>query len=153
LNKAIFSDECRIKRYGSRRTFVRFQINGRFKSKHVLKTVKHGDYSVLVWGLIKSDGTRMLIRCPHILNFIEYQTVLRKELLRVYKSDEIFVQDGAPCHRSASTQQYLELKNVCVLSDWPPQSPDLNIMKHIWAILQTKVAKDIPAIQMNFGLL
>ena len=109
-NKAILSDECHIERYGSHRTFVRRPINGRFKSKYVLKTVKYYGYSVLVWGLIKSDGTRILIRCPQILNYIEYQTVLCKGLLRVYKFDEIFVQDGTPCYRSASTQQYLNRK-------------------------------------------
>jgi len=130
-NEAIFSDECRIERYGSHRTFVRRPINGRFKSKYVMKTVKYGGYLVLVWVLIKSDGTRMLIRCQQILNSIEYQTILLKGLLKVYKFDEIFVQDGTPYHRSASTQQYLESKNVCVLSDCPPQSPDQNIMEHI----------------------
>ena len=34
--------------------------------------------------------------------------------------------DNAPYHKSASTLAYLEKKNVCLLSDWPPQSPDLN---------------------------
>ena len=65
-NKAIFSDECRIERYGSRRTFVRRPINGRFKSKYVLKTVKYGGYSV------PSDKVRRNKNVDQVPTYLEF---------------------------------------------------------------------------------
>ena len=67
-SKVIFSDECRVKRHCSRRKFVRLPKNQRFSNRYVMKTMKYGRFSVLIWGMIKSDGTKMLVRCPQILN-------------------------------------------------------------------------------------
>ena len=68
--KVIFFDDYYIERHGSRRTFVWHTINVIFNYKYVLKTIKYGCYVVLIWRLIKAGGTRTLIRCPQILNFV-----------------------------------------------------------------------------------
>jgi len=35
-------------------------------------------------------------------------------------------------------------KKIEVL-DWPPQSPDMNVIEHLWSIIKPKIAKRHPA--------
>ena len=75
--------------------------------KYTAKTVKFGDSSLMVWKAIKEDGTRILIRCPDRMNSASYEDVLKKGLLPMYDPQNIFQQDGAPCHKSRLVTSFL----------------------------------------------
>lgn len=139
--KVIFSDECRIHRYSNCRQLVRRPLCTRFKKRYTIKTVKYNGFSVHIWGAIWGDGFRSIIKCPQRLNSQGYQSVIEEGLIPFYKPYNIFQQDGATCHTSKTTIDYIDSQNVLNLSDWPPTSPDLSIIENVWAFLKDKVGK------------
>jgi len=46
--------------------------------------MKYGRYAIMLWGAVKGDGTRALIKCPIKLNSDGYQNVLESGLVVVY---------------------------------------------------------------------
>ena len=83
----------------------------------------------MVWGVIKEDGTRIPVRCPDRMNFAAYEEVLKKGLLLMYNPRNIFQQDKAPCHKSKLGTTFLDKEKICVFSEWPAQSTDLNAIE------------------------
>ena len=100
--------------------------------------------SVMVWGAIKEDGTKILIRCPDRLNSNGYMDVLNKELLPVYDRNDIFQQGNAPCHISRVVSFFMNNCGICCLIDWPLHSPNLNIIVALLSDLKGSVASCSP---------
>ncbi len=55
-------------------------------------------------------------------------------------SDEYFQQDNAPCHKAQIISDwFLEHDNEFTLLKWPPQSPDLNPVEHLWDVVEREI--------------
>ena len=66
------------------------------------------------------------------------------------RSKAIFMQDGAPVHRSATAQQWCRdnLPHFWAKEEWPGNSPDLNPIEELWAIVQQDLDKQKPATNL-----
>lgn len=53
----------------------------------------------------------------------------------------VFMQDGARCHWRQDVTAYLRRKNVALICDWPPHSPDMNPIETVWAVMKLRVGR------------
>ena len=58
----------------------------------------------------------------------------------------IFIQDNAPIYIARIVKEWFEDIAILLL-DWPPYSPDLNLIEHIWWHLKAKVLEVFPELK------
>ena len=126
--------------FGSnRRQYLSRRFGERWKNECLWPSVKHGGGSVLVRGCISASGVGDVVQIDGIMNAEEYKQVLFFHAIPYRKSQIgnvfIFQHDNNPKYTANAVKSYLVRKTAdktLTIMDWPPQSPDLNIIGAGW---------------------
>ncbi|GJJ67920.1 putative transposase [Entomortierella parvispora] len=142
----MFSDESSISRIGSfgRQYFYSDREHKRSEPHQVKETKQSGGGKIMVWGCMIYYGLGDLSWIPGKINSDQYLTVLKDYVLRsrdwfgMDRETFIFQQDNASIHTARIIKDYFSEQQLTVL-EWPANSPDLNPIENLWAIIKRQL--------------
>ena len=149
----VFTDEVSVEK-GDNVTdiwvFRRLGERDRCLSEQIKPRVRN-TVSLMLWGCFAGCFRGPLIPLHDTQTAQTYIQLLQEHLVPFIMEtlpengifDAIFQQDNAPIHTAHSTRQYLQQQGFVVMK-FPPNSPDMNPIEHIWAVLKKELHRRFP---------
>jgi transposase len=124
--------------------FVRRPVGQAFNPRYTVHKEAHPEY-VVVWACISAHGQGDLVFLDGPLDGDTYAVLMRDYLslaadaaFTFGSGPWYFLHDNPNVHRGAAT--YSALHNIgATVIEFPPYSPDLNVIENMWAYLARKV--------------
>jgi len=144
----LFSDETQILTNSTdRRERVRRPRHKRYDPKFIRKTQRFSSNNLMVWGALHYNGTGSLIPIEGTVNAETYLEILKEGIPQTIRKlnlrSLVFQDDNAPCHRAKIVERYKDQQGINCLP-WPANSPDLNPIEDIWAVLKDRIRRRAP---------
>jgi len=98
--------------------------------------------SILIWGAVSFNGVGPLVRIEGNLTAKRYLKILGYRLWRFFPGlkggNLIWQEDNARPHKAKVVKDWFTKYDIEVIN-WPPQSPDLNIIEDLWNMIKYKL--------------
>jgi hypothetical protein len=114
-------------------------------------------FKLMVWGGIMRDyktelvifGNGETMNSQTYIEKIWIETKVIEQLDNKFGHCNWFLQqDNASCHTANNTIRYLN-DRIKILENWPPHSPDLNLIELVWAWMKMKIEENRPSSEFE----
>jgi transposase len=156
----MWSDECSVELgKGHRRQWAfRPNANGeKWKKKYIMPYTKGKGTSMMIWATFWGQGQSDIVPLSRDYESKKqgysaksYIKILNEYLLDLWIPGLEFMQDNAPIHRADLVIKWFEEKEI-PLPVWPPYSPDLNPIEHVWTKLKELIYDLHPCLEKLTG--